>query len=355
MCDTIARGPRKSYEGPPANIVFSDPYDVELCVGSDQSRVFRVSSAMLSDFSPVFKAMFSERWAEGYNLAAGYITRIDFPEDNPKPFEVLLKAAHHLQIDDSMAALTSREIFDVFEVGDKYLCLNAIIRRYVYFWHDRNGVAPSLQLQKEIPLLLAYHLDEEDEFYDLTLELLHGSIESFTSLMPPHSDDIRSIIYAHLEGQRVLARSAIRECYARIERFARKSKVDEAGMEMLPKFSSSASDQALRDAGDDLLRIFTIDKITSEETRFPCTIVCRCRDGMEFLEMDCELCTHRFERKLRRMKKTDFDRYCRGLCLKCIKKGMNEAAICVDHCYDEFGNEYSRTATYSDESDSEEE
>lgn len=85
----------------------------------------RVSSAIMSYNSPVFKAMLSKRFKEGYELASTAAVEIPLPDDNPEMMQVLCKILHHRH-DSVPQKLGAPDILALAELCDKYNCAVAV-------------------------------------------------------------------------------------------------------------------------------------------------------------------------------------------------------------------------------------
>lgn len=98
---------------------FDPDGDVTLEVGQELKAHFVVSSKVMSLASPVFKAMFSPRFREGSELAAGIRKPIPLPDDDPDGMAIICGILHHKT--DGVPARPSLEIIgDVAVLCDKY-------------------------------------------------------------------------------------------------------------------------------------------------------------------------------------------------------------------------------------------
>ncbi|KAF2228120.1 hypothetical protein BDZ85DRAFT_183739, partial [Elsinoe ampelina] len=84
-----------------------------------------VSSVILSNISPVFRAMFSNRFTEGQGLSKTEPKTITLEEDKQRSLEILLRVSH-FRTDPSRHLMRLDEGHDFVTLCDKYDCLEAM-------------------------------------------------------------------------------------------------------------------------------------------------------------------------------------------------------------------------------------
>ncbi|KAK4542583.1 hypothetical protein LTR36_006631 [Oleoguttula mirabilis] len=103
-------------------LVFGDELAPSLCIH------IRVSSAVLSIGSSVFKAMLSPNFKEGLELAfSSAPIEIPLPDDDATAMEVLCNVLHHRNDTVPVAAsLTASRLLQIAQASDKYDCAVAL-------------------------------------------------------------------------------------------------------------------------------------------------------------------------------------------------------------------------------------
>ena len=89
------------------------------------SRV-RVSSAIMSYASPVFKAMLNKKFQEGSNLATSSTVEISLPDENPQDMLII---CHVLHMHHWVAPIPTsvQQIIQLGRICDKYDCTEAVV------------------------------------------------------------------------------------------------------------------------------------------------------------------------------------------------------------------------------------
>ncbi|KAF2220631.1 hypothetical protein BDZ85DRAFT_29321 [Elsinoe ampelina] len=144
--------------------------DVYIAAGPEPTRRYLVSSAVLSNASPVFQAMFSKRFAEGQGLSTGAPKPVSFPEDDPRSMEILLFAMHYHAAADLMVPSEGAAFA---RLCDKYGCLESM-KSYMTSWFAATweyvwGFDEECQL-----CATAWHFGDDDSFRKCTANLVLG-------------------------------------------------------------------------------------------------------------------------------------------------------------------------------------
>jgi hypothetical protein len=139
-----------------------------LHVGIDKKPLL-VSSKALSLASPVFKAMFDGRFAEGQNLSPDSPRVLQLLDDAPTPMITLCSIAHMNTVDLKFAP-NLVALADLAVLCDKYNCAEAV-RGWCQLW--------VLQLTSQIGvpgyeklILVTYMFDMPEEFHKVTQKWL---------------------------------------------------------------------------------------------------------------------------------------------------------------------------------------
>lgn len=92
-----------------------------------KSKLFRVSTKILSLASKAFAAMFNGRYLEGQALSVEEPPTIEFPEDMSEEFGSLVRILHHLK-EQQIDAPEFDELFLVrlLKLAEKYDCVHAV-------------------------------------------------------------------------------------------------------------------------------------------------------------------------------------------------------------------------------------
>ncbi|KAF2228121.1 hypothetical protein BDZ85DRAFT_255441 [Elsinoe ampelina] len=109
----------------PTQIILCENGDVHLTFGGEPTTQYLVSSAILSNASPVFSKTFSERWNADERISAASPKSFTCPDDDPTSMEILLRVLH-LKIGSNkrFMPITAGSGFTV--VCDKYDCAAAV-------------------------------------------------------------------------------------------------------------------------------------------------------------------------------------------------------------------------------------
>jgi hypothetical protein len=149
-------------------VTFDAQGDILLHVGIDKKPLL-VSSKALSLASPVFKAMFDGRFAEGQNLSPDSPRVLQLLDDAPTPMMTLCSIAHMNTVDLKFAP-NPVALADLAVLCDKYNCAEAV-RGWCQLW--------VLQLTSQIGvpgygklILVTYMFDMPEEFHKVTQKWL---------------------------------------------------------------------------------------------------------------------------------------------------------------------------------------
>lgn len=103
--------------------------DLDLVIGLDKDlRTFRVSSAMMRQASPVWRAMLTNGLKESFSGSGP----VNFPEDNVLSFFVVLLATH-LRFPEIPRQIDSTHFKDICVLCDKYDCM-AVVQPLLDNW-----------------------------------------------------------------------------------------------------------------------------------------------------------------------------------------------------------------------------
>ncbi|KAF4551536.1 Hypothetical protein D9617_13g100370 [Elsinoe fawcettii] len=106
-------------------LILCEDGDIHLTVDENPQKRFLVSSAVLSNASQVFRAMFSDRYAEGQKLSTTTPAALTFHDDPEPGLEVLLRVIH-FRFDSIESVLKVSDSYGFVQICDKYDCMEAI-------------------------------------------------------------------------------------------------------------------------------------------------------------------------------------------------------------------------------------
>lgn len=150
-----------------------------ICTNSDAEltqRRFRVSSQVVSNCSPVLRAMLGPHFKEGSTLAAKSTVEIDLPDDRPFAMGILFSIMHgkNAQLE---CQLSTNDINKLTVAADKYDAVE-VMAPMAYYWVSKMlSEAPT----SDLPTLLhsAYLLQQNELFEQIGRRLIlenHGPI-----------------------------------------------------------------------------------------------------------------------------------------------------------------------------------
>lgn len=121
-------------------IRLDDAGDVVLVVSpgleqSESTKRFLVNSSLLSLSSKYFKALFSEKFAEGQRLAEGHRPKIDLKEDEGDMMEIVLRKLHFINLPDHDEP-SPEVIMGVAVVCNKYAWTDALCT-WIRHWAEK--------------------------------------------------------------------------------------------------------------------------------------------------------------------------------------------------------------------------
>ncbi|OQO10496.1 hypothetical protein B0A48_03793 [Cryoendolithus antarcticus] len=125
----------------------------------------RVSSCILANSSNVFRALFSERFAEGHAVHTGETNEIHVVE-TPRVFLVMCSLLHHSTIDESKTPVV--DLLELALLIDKYDCVKPL----------KSASCAMLQILLE-PLANHYCVDETDYLHVATAAYIMDQPEAF--------------------------------------------------------------------------------------------------------------------------------------------------------------------------------
>ena len=178
----------------PSNDSIAPDGDLVLVIGPQKSRI-RAKSALVAQAFPIFRAMLVPSLKKGHALASGSFeaTEIDFPEDDPEPFELALSILHEATATQIRPSLDS--LYKLACLVDKYdLCddvgdgcarwLQGLIGKYT---QHIPGVVSDLYTRDLVTLTLcSIWLRQPSAFHDATAELMRQT-------SPPFSNAVKGI------------------------------------------------------------------------------------------------------------------------------------------------------------------
>ncbi|KAK5692388.1 hypothetical protein LTR97_010696 [Elasticomyces elasticus] len=201
----------------PQNITIAEEGDVILVLDDGKKRI-RVSAALLSMASSVFKAMLGPHFLEGQvQRSPENPQHIHLPEDDPEAMVTLSKLVHFDTPDDSTVG--PRSLRKVAVVADKYDCTQAIglqaeslLNRHV---RTMAFCRRDFQEQEVLPLLAclatsAYLLRRDAEFGHFTRCMVFDVLGSYSTITEIEGCEGFPIsVLLGLEEQRTMTRDAL--------------------------------------------------------------------------------------------------------------------------------------------------
>ncbi|KAF2495659.1 hypothetical protein BU16DRAFT_527437 [Lophium mytilinum] len=150
------------------SIILDDDGDVTLIVGNLSTKI-RVSSQVLRLASPVWKAMFSDRFAESQ------ASEVEFPDDDEEALLVVLRVAHlhFLQLPPA-TPMPFHRLLDLAVICDKYDTVK-IVRPFITAW-SQNLEELSLQNGYEESLFIAWTFGYHSIYKSLASRLVLSAI-----------------------------------------------------------------------------------------------------------------------------------------------------------------------------------
>ncbi|KAG8626489.1 hypothetical protein KVT40_005434 [Elsinoe batatas] len=309
----------------PITTVICEEGDIILAVDDPVPTRFLVSSTRLAAFSPVFKAWFSSRWREGQHLSPANPVVIQLEDEEAKPLKFLLCAAHKLPADLGIErfSATPDDLLELAMLGDKYDCCRALWQHggkklfYDMFWRPKD-------LEECGSLLVCCFLFRHNTgFCAISKKMVKEFTEPFEYCLPEDYHGLPIEIYHALEAQRESAWNALRYCCDELEERGR-NEFPSRAMQKLKEFRELMPrcnlDKALSHFEDTMLR----------DDDFIHTCLCE-YTVLGAPEHRCRWSLRPFEEEMCEDKDTDIYRYCRGMCLTCLKDGTVKQEYCTEH------------------------
>ncbi|KXT02433.1 hypothetical protein AC578_7818 [Pseudocercospora eumusae] len=181
---------------------------VLICAPSEKSDMphrLRVSSAILSLASPVFKALLGPKFREGNTLASNGYVEVPLPDDAVEPMIVLLKVLHWSP--DSMSLVPKiDEMFIIGAVTDKYDCISAISHS-AHFWISSATLA-SVDAETAQLITLARIFRQDALFTQLCDKLI---MQAVGNIAPPVAAKVVGLeaLFLYVERERNRLRAGI--------------------------------------------------------------------------------------------------------------------------------------------------
>jgi hypothetical protein len=154
--------------------------------GKEMATKLLVSSAFLSEASPVFEKMFSGRYAEGGAISSDNPGDVKLPDDDPACMTLLCRILH-LQATEVPRQLDIVTLADLAVLCDKYACADAV-RPWIRVW-VLELLAGSDSKDCEKLIMVTFALDLPDEFYKVTQGLIRVRTFSVDMDVAGHGTD----------------------------------------------------------------------------------------------------------------------------------------------------------------------
>jgi hypothetical protein len=159
--------------------------DLVFVVGP-HSKKMQVSSFILKNASPYFRAMFGSHFAEGKDLKSDDPKEILMPDDNANALEVICNIIH-LRNDAVPESLSPNDIFQIAIAADKFDCIVAL-KHVSTIWLNPKGIQGISELG--YLMVAAYILDNARAFSDITLSMMLHHTDSYL----PLADEVIGLI-----------------------------------------------------------------------------------------------------------------------------------------------------------------
>lgn len=145
--------------------------DVIIVAGrGSKKRRLRVSSAVLSNASEVFAAMFSDRFTEGQNLDVRNPKDIRMGDDDPDNLALLLKVIH-CRNDGIPTPMQAKKFLDFMVIADKYACVEAV-QWMTAIWAQHRTITTIPKNLFNCAVTRAYWVGDVVQFRELTRQLV---------------------------------------------------------------------------------------------------------------------------------------------------------------------------------------
>jgi hypothetical protein len=164
---------------PPGTMKADGDGDVLFELGGSELKTFiLVSSKVLTLTSPVFAAMFRNRFQEGTNLSSGCLHPIPLPDDDPAAFTLLCNILHHRSSEIPLA-IDFDSLANLAILCDKYDCAGAVTCWSILWLQTWAQFAKEKGFERL--LFISYGLDIPETFFQITLGLLkdYAGLPSF--------------------------------------------------------------------------------------------------------------------------------------------------------------------------------
>ncbi|KAG8627849.1 hypothetical protein KVT40_003722 [Elsinoe batatas] len=150
--------------------------DVYIAPGTPPLKQYLVSSAVLSNASPVFQAMFSNHFEEGQQLSTAAPKPVSLPEDDPRSVEILLYVMHYHPAAKDME---TEEGAAFAQLCDKYGCVESM-GSYMNSWLAATWEKYRYEFDEECKLCAtAWYFGDAESFRSISSRLVLEHEDSF--------------------------------------------------------------------------------------------------------------------------------------------------------------------------------
>ncbi|KAF4555166.1 Hypothetical protein D9617_3g022380 [Elsinoe fawcettii] len=183
--------------------------DVYLVPGSKPAKKYLVSSAVLSNVSPVFRAMFSDRFTEGQALSATCPKDVELKDDDPRAISIMLRLIH-LKPTDEESFMCPSEGPVLAVICDKYDTVPRL-KQIVSYWFDHIkhrsfGFSDLCALTAT-----ALGFNEAAHFQRFSARTAYNTAKSFQELIKKGDSPLPDDILESLHRLRETTRASVRE------------------------------------------------------------------------------------------------------------------------------------------------
>lgn len=158
--------------------------DVVFLVGTEEKR-FRVSSAVLRNASPYFRALLGPRFSEGQGLSEDSPKEIALPEDDAKSLEIIFNVLH-LRNDAVPRSPDPALIFKIAVTADKFDCIVAL-QHASTVWLNPTTFMDGKDLGRLMAAACIF--DDAHAFKNITYWVLMYYKGSYVTLLDGKTDD----------------------------------------------------------------------------------------------------------------------------------------------------------------------
>jgi hypothetical protein len=160
-----------------ATVDIAQDGDVVFIIGQSRKRI-KVHSLLLSNASPVFKAMLGPYFKEGRQLAQTGLAEVELPEDDPDNAEVIFNVIHG-QNENVPESLGAKQLLEVATMTDKYDCVLSLAFAFESWL---NYITTTDASQSWIAAMVALASSRPKSFAEATSALLLNHSGSYLDL-----------------------------------------------------------------------------------------------------------------------------------------------------------------------------